>query len=132
MKILTWIWRILFGLLFSILPALPFYLQLLNHKSSEYQILIEQMPIIIGLLITITIFSLVILIYYLHDKTMKRININEIIFNAALEGIDQNSDGKSYTNKENRVLDALKKNPNLSSKEIDEIMRDKFPAWTRG
>ena len=63
---------------------------------------------------------------------MKRININEIIFNAALEGIDQNSDGKSYTNKENRVLDALKKNPNLSSKEIDEIMRDKFPAWTRG
>ena len=126
---MTWIPRILFSLFFSVLPALPFYFDLLDPASKNYQMLLSWRPIIIGILLILPFLSLFILVFYLYDRAERSTYINKIIFNAALEGIDQNPDSKSYTNKENRVLDALKKNPNLSSKGIDKIMKENFPTW---
>ncbi|TAL48116.1 MAG: hypothetical protein EPN92_04085 [Chitinophagaceae bacterium] len=129
MKSIPMIWRIIYSILFTVIPGVITYMQFLTKKSSEYRFLVEWMPLIVGISITVTVFCLVMLVFHLYNKAIKNIYINEIVFNAALEGLDQNPDGKSYTNKEDRVLDALKKNPNLSSKEVDEIMKDKFPKW---
>ena len=62
--------KIVVAVLFGIFPAIPFYGSLLQEQSQVTRYLMGSTPLLIGLIISITMFGLVMIIFHYHEKFM--------------------------------------------------------------